>query len=167
MFRNCGSQNKRWIILLLSVCVSVHNVRDGAEFVVNWGGITHLTLICCLTLGHLLYYIMEFSPKSGDQTFNSECREVSLMQHGCKKAELSKGVGPFELLSTNLFITCCFLNSHCADRVFLGCCSFFKQLGMCRTSLKDLLDLDVVGTEATVELEVVSVVEEGPSKRKQ
>lgn len=34
------------------------------------------------------------------------------------------------------------------------------------TSLQDLLDLDVVGTEAAVELEVVSIVEEGAPKRK-
>lgn len=37
---------------------------------------------------------------------------------------------------------------------------------MC-TSLQDLLDLDVVGAESTVELEVVSVVEERAPKREQ
>lgn len=41
------------------------------------------------------------------------------------------------------------------------------RLGACRTSLQDLLDLDVVGTEAAVELEVVSIVEERTPKRKQ
>lgn len=39
-------------------------------------------------------------------------------------------------------------------------------VGGCRTSLQDLLDLDVVGTEAAVELEVVSIVEEGTPERK-
>lgn len=33
-----------------------------------------------------------------------------------------------------------------------------------RTSFQNLLDLDVVGAEATVELEVVGVVEEGASE---
>ena len=37
---------------------------------------------------------------------------------------------------------------------------------VCHTSLQDFLDLDVVGTEAAVELEVVSVVEERTPKRK-
>lgn len=40
-------------------------------------------------------------------------------------------------------------------------------LSVCHTSLQDLLDLDVVGTEAAVELEVVGVVEKGTPKRKQ
>lgn len=40
-------------------------------------------------------------------------------------------------------------------------------LSLCSTSLQDLLDLDVVGAEATVELEVVSVVQEGTPERKQ
>lgn len=35
------------------------------------------------------------------------------------------------------------------------------------TSLQNLLDLNVVGTEATVELEVVSIVQEGASEREQ
>lgn len=35
---------------------------------------------------------------------------------------------------------------------------------MRRTSFQNLLDLDVVGAEATVELEVVGVVEEGASE---
>lgn len=43
----------------------------------------------------------------------------------------------------------------------------FERFGVCPTSLQDLLDLDVVGTEAAVELEVVSVVEEGTPERKQ
>lgn len=38
---------------------------------------------------------------------------------------------------------------------------------MCPTSLQDLLDLDVVGAEAAVELEVVGVVEEGAPEGKQ
>lgn len=38
---------------------------------------------------------------------------------------------------------------------------------VCSTSLQDLLDLDMVGTETTVELEVVGVIEERASKRKQ
>lgn len=36
-----------------------------------------------------------------------------------------------------------------------------------RTSLQNLLDLNVVGTEATVELEVVGIVQEGASEREQ
>lgn len=44
---------------------------------------------------------------------------------------------------------------------------FIMCLSVCHTSLQDLLDLDVVGTEATVELEVVGVVEKGTPKRKQ
>lgn len=35
------------------------------------------------------------------------------------------------------------------------------------TSLQDFLDLDVVGTEATVELEVISVVQEGSTQREE
>lgn len=87
MFRNRRSQNERCRILLFPAIIW----RSG--FAVNWRGITHLTLIHCLTLGHLLSYIIDLFPKRGGQTFNSECREVSLMQRRCKEAEFSRGVG--------------------------------------------------------------------------
>lgn len=41
------------------------------------------------------------------------------------------------------------------------------KVSVCCTSLQDLLDLDVVGAEAAVELEVVGVVEERTPQRKQ
>ena len=58
--------------------------------------------------------------------------------------------------------------SHCVQAgVYLGHRVFFIRLGACSTSLQDLLDFDVVRTEAAVELEVVGVVQERPPERKQ
>lgn len=69
-------------------------------------------------------------------------------------------------MSADVSIICHFSSSRCAIGVYLGCHVFFIHVGVSHTSLQDLLDLDVVGTEAAVELEVVSVVEEGTPKRK-
>lgn len=70
-------------------------------------------------------------------------------------------------VSADVFIICQFSLSLCAAGVYLGCHIFLVCLGVCSTSLQDLLDFDVVGTEATVELEVVSVIQERAPKRKQ
>lgn len=43
----------------------------------------------------------------------------------------------------------------------------YSFMCVCHTSLQDLLNLDVVGAEAAVELEVIGIVEEGSPKRKQ
>lgn len=114
---------------------------------------------------------MDLFPKRGGQTFNSEYHEVSLMQHtvGARKLNLAGVWNTLDYhVSADVSIICHFSSSHCAVGVYLGCHVFFIHVGVCHvgTSLQDLLDLDVVGTEAAVELEVVSVVEEGTPKRK-
>lgn len=68
-------------------------------------------------------------------------------------------------VAADIFIIFYFSASRHAVRV--GCRVFFVRLDVRRTSLQDLLDLDVVCTEAAVELEVVRVVEEGTPERKQ
>lgn len=60
-----------------------------------------------------------------------------------------------------IYLLCPFSISICVTRV---CVVDFTSFS---TSLQDLLDLDVVGTEAAVELEVVGVVEERTPKREQ
>lgn len=121
---------------------------------VNWRGISHLE--------HLLLYIMDLFPKRGGKTFNTECREVSLMQRRCKEAECGR-----EWITALAFI-CYFSISRCTVSMWSGHkCTVHACEGVCRTSLQDLLDLDVVGTETAVELEVVSVVEKGTPERKQ
>jgi len=81
------------------------------------------------------------------------------MQHRCKDADISKSVTHFGMKCIYFISTF----SLCAAQV-KGCC---VDSSGCSTSLQDLLDLDVVCTEATVELEVVSIVEERTPKRKQ
>lgn len=94
MLRSHPSQNVIFFAVLMS-CVSVDDAGDGTGFAANWGGITHLTVIHCVSVGHFPPYIIDLSPKRQDEIFDSERCEVSLMQQRCKEAEFSLGVMHF------------------------------------------------------------------------
>lgn len=66
-----------------------------------------------------------------------------------------------------MFLQMYLLHFHSQAHFVLQQLHYMLMMCLAVTSLQDLLDLDVVGTEATVELKVVGVVEERSPKRKQ
>lgn len=74
--------------------------------------------------------------------------EASTMQQRWKEAGVERGEAHWIITSLQIYL-------------------LYSFMCVCHTSLQDLLNLDVVGAEAAVELEVIGIVEEGSPKRKQ